>query len=549
MRLRRPDVREEGGFTMALVMLAMLVVSLILVATVTAVNSEIEATGRDLDRKQAYEAAQAGIADYSYHLNADTNYWSRCVPSTNPGAVNLMGSTTNRKTVPGSSGARYAIELIPASGKSACSATDPSTMIEGVGSSSPGTFRIRSTGYSGGVDVSVVAQYKRRSFLDYVYFTQLETSDPLTYGRTGTALENANTHCSLTAEEGRYNAPIPGGPVDLNGDGDFNDNGESYCDYIFFVDGERINGPLHTNDFLLICGRPVFGRTPADAIESGASFDPGYAQLCGSVEPDFQGSYEFGVDSFEPPPTNGALAQVSGVARYNGVTEITLNTTGTMTVTNNGSTSTTSIPASGVVYVGSDGSCPIYSPFASDSSTINGMGPIYPGQSSGCGTVYVTGTYGSSTKLTIAAENDIVVRGNLCRGSCSAPTGDGLVGLIANNFVRVENRVPSQTSSSCPAGATTNPLPPNPRVIDAAILSVNHSFIVDHYNCGSDLGVLRVNGAISQKFRGPVGLVGTGRPGYSKDYTYDDRLRFVTPPKFIDPVQSPWKIQRETLDP
>ncbi len=43
-------------------------------------------------------------------------------------------------------------------------------------------FRIRSTGYSGNEDVSIVATFKRASFLDYVYFTQLETSDPVTYG-------------------------------------------------------------------------------------------------------------------------------------------------------------------------------------------------------------------------------------------------------------------------------------------------------------------------------------------------------------------------------
>ena len=45
-----------------------------------------------------------------------------------------------------------------------------------------GSFRIRSTGYSGNTKVSLVATYKRASFLDYMYFTQLETSDPVVYG-------------------------------------------------------------------------------------------------------------------------------------------------------------------------------------------------------------------------------------------------------------------------------------------------------------------------------------------------------------------------------
>ena len=43
------------------------------------------------------------------------------------------------------------------------------------------------------------------------------------------------------------------------------------------------------------------------------------------------------------------------------------------------------------------------------------------------------GTY--TGQLTIAAENDIIVDGNLTR------TGNGLLGLVANNFVRVKHPV------------------------------------------------------------------------------------------------------------
>ena len=81
--------------------------------------------------------------------------------------------------------------------------------------------------------------------------------------------------------------------------------------------------------------------------------------------------------------------------------------------------------------------------------------------------------------------------------------------------------------------------------IDAALLAIDHSFIVDHYDCGSSLGTLTVNGAIAQKFRGAVGT--TGGTGYIKDYNYDDRLRYQEPPHFFDPVQSAWHVQRETL--
>ena len=83
--------------------------------------------------------------------------------------------------------------------------------------------------------------------------------------------------------------------------------------------------------------------------------------------------------------------------------------------------------------------------------------------------------------------------------------------------------------------------------IDAAILAIEHSFIVDHYDCGAALGTLTVKGAISQKFRGPVGTHRAGT-GYLKNYKYDDRLRYMEPPNFLDPVEPAWHIQRETLD-
>ena len=78
--------------------------------------------------------------------------------------------------------------------------------------------------------------------------------------------------------------------------------------------------------------------------------------------------------------------------------------------------------------------------------------------------------------------------------------------------------------------------------IEAAILSLAHSFIVDNHACGARLGTLRVFGAIAQKYRGPVGT--TAPTGYIKDYEYDDRLRYRSPPFFLDPVAASWKVAR-----
>jgi hypothetical protein len=76
----------------------------------------------------------------------------------------------------------------------------------------------------------------------------------------------------------------------------------------------------------------------------------------------------------------------------------------------------------------------------------------------------------------------------------------------------------------------------------AAILTVQHSFRVQNYRYGDDnnSGTLHVVGAIAQKYRGIVGT--TGGTGYAKNYVYDQRLSYQSPPHFLEPVQTAWQI-------
>jgi len=520
MRLTRAipsRCRSESGFTMGATILGGAVMGLVVVTAVTAARGELNVTRADLAQKQAYEAARAGIADYAYHLNQDTNFWTRCENVPAPTAVNLSGSTAKRRSVPGTTGSQYAIELIPRTGQAQCLQSDPvNTMIEQSGSS-VGTFRIRSTGYADDSEVSLVATFKRASFLDFLYFTQLETSDPVTYNNQQT-INGAYQQCTKTVAEGRYNQNIPGSSP------------TQACDRIYFVGGERIDGPLHTNDAFFVCnGQPIFGRTATDAIEVSSPPPGWFATGCSGASPNFLGTFITNAPVLTPPPTNAALKTVAGSDRFTGQTRIVLNGT---TYTVNGGASRP-FPSSGVIYV-SNGAC---------SAAYNPFTVTYP-SSSTCGNVLVRGTY--SGRLTIAAENDIIVDDDLVR------TGSGMLGLIANNFVRVLHPFSTQTSrSSCGSGSNGSGSQSNLR-IDAAILSIQHSFIVDHYSCGDPLGNLTVNGAIAQRFRGAVGTfsqsTGSAVSGYSKRYSYDDRLRYISPPHFLDPVESAWHVQRETVD-
>jgi Tfp pilus assembly protein PilX len=512
LRRLRDDV---GGFSMVSVMGLLMVGGLLVAAGFAASNGDIGIAKGDQARKEAYQAAEAGLNVYAFHLNQDNAYWTHCtnVPAPNgteSSAINQPWNGTlpdprNWRTVTGTND-QYAIELIPANGYTQCDEANPgSSMLD----NATGTFRIRSTGRartnSGAwVKRTVVGTFRRRSFIDYIYFTDFETADPVTYG-SATAIQWASDNCQLWKRQGRSTS----------------------CTSIQFADTDVVAGPFHTNDDILTCGTPTFGRTATDSVEVSAP-PLGYRTNCGAIVPDFQGTFVTNSPVLTLPPSNATLQSVAGVT-YTGTTKIALSN-GNMTVTNSaGSTSTVAIPTNGVVYVKS-GTC------GSGSYDIVQKydNPI------GCGDVWVHGT--TTRNLTIAADNDVIIDGDVRR------SGDVVIGLIANNFVRIFHPVTRDAYDNCTGNATTpSPGTLNTVTLDTAILALAHSFIVDNYYCGAKLGNLTVNGAIAQKFRGPVGTSGgSGGTGYVKAYTYDDRLRYREPPSFLDPVQVSWRIARQT---
>ena len=159
-----------------------------------------------------------------------------------------------------------------------------------------------------------------------------------------------------------------------------------------------------------------------------------------------------------------------------------------------------------------------------------------PNEAKNCGNVYVEGTYSKS--LTIAGENDLIIKGSIVPSTIKAeeePTGTAVLGLIASEYVRVYHPCEGGKNGS---GSLTSPW------IYAGILSTNHSFIVDNFACGTELGKLNEYGAIAQDYRGPVGT--SGGTGYLKDYKYDNRLATDEPPYFLAPLKAGWRIVRET---
>jgi hypothetical protein len=537
-RIRRGRTRDERGFTILLALFVLTITTLLLGAATVAVLSDTGLSRNDLDQKRAYAAAQAGIAQYNYDLNQNPNYWENCPsPSGSVGATD-SGSTETYADTP-------IVASTAPGGTTACSTSNPiATMVEAAtlsgGGSNPaaGTFRIASTGTSNNVSRTIVAQYRRDSFLNFVYYTDYETLDPV-------ALPGDPTDCD------RHYTDSPGRGSDCGG-------------AINFITADTINGPLHSEDTLQICGSPTFGRTAADSIQAAGFGDE---SNCGGTAPyygaNLVGTFTSTAPSLTPPPTNGQLLNVAqtGGTVYTGTTTIQLTGT-TATVTNaniNGGTpaSVNLASTNGVIYVQS-AQTPVcaenYTPFTANATY---------GTNLGCGNVYVSGYY--SMSLTIASDNDVIVNGNIWPGSSATnyatstgalggtPTGNALLGLVANNFVRVQHQVSSDrgtTSGSCGGNAdvTTGNYPTltNPYIY-AAILAVQHSFIVDNYDCGSSPGTLTVIGTIAQLYRGPVGTGSSSvSSGYAKNYTYDNRLAYAEPPYFLNPVSVAWIVQHET---
>jgi Tfp pilus assembly protein PilX len=504
IRRRLNAIRDESGFALVSVLVLMIVGTLFALAAWGTSKADVKPTATDRDSKQAYAAAEAGINWYLFRLGQNNSYWTDCATIPAPNAadpVNLDGATTLRwKTVPGTN-ASYAVELLPQNGVSPmgnwCVPGD--TAQASLLDQSSGTLQLRSTGQSNGVRRSVVATLRRSGFLDYVYFTDFETQDPQVTGSSAT--------CNVYRRNGR----------------------SSSCSNIQFATDDAQNGPFHTNDDLLTCGTPDFGRTPADVVEVSAP-PLGYASGCGGTPtPNLKGTYSTNAKILTMPASNSELENVAQTGYlFTGTTKITLKTGGFFDVTNNGTTQTNKVwPTNGVIYVknGVGAGC---QPAHSAPQTYN--------EPSCTGNVYVKGDYNRS--ITIGAANDVIVNGDVKRS-----TGSGaLAGLIANFFVRVYH--PVDTSSGC-GNEQNNATYGNylgSVQIDAAILSVGHSFIVDNYSCGTPRGTLTVNGAIAQTFRGPVGTGGSSiATGYVKNYNYDDRFRVANPPYFLDPVQSSWR--------
>jgi hypothetical protein len=549
---------NSDGYAMAAVMAIMLASTAISLGAWAAASGDIPLAENDVDHKRALAAAEAGLADYLQRLGQDNEVWLKCTglpaqANGQPAPVNQQFSGAGAdprvwRGMPTDTSAAYTIELLPRAPYTACTPNVDASMMD-----SSGMIRVRVTGRAGApgkyVKRSLVATLRRNGFLDFLYFTEYETLDPvaLTVATGGrpvkrcaprdtcasdslAAWADQDTTCRRYARDGRYSATnfYPGSEYVS---GQWRTPNPAYrCAKIDFITGDVMNGPFHTNDTMAACGNPLFGRN-----RSGATNQPFDRIEFYDIDQTCTGQPNFGNN----PVTRGANLQIMQLPQSNSQLRQTVLPqylfTGRTTITLSGNTfsvnggAAQALPSNGLMYIANGAGCPVWSPVSPYSTS--------PSQA-GCGDVLLQGTYAKS--LTIATERDILITGNVT----ATANSNALLGLIANNYVRVYHPV-----AQYPCTADTNEsLPSGDRTIEAAILSLGHVFMLDNYQCGNRIGNLNVTGAIAQKYRGTVGMHsgGTVVTGYIKKYKYDDRLKFRSPPHFLAPVQSAWRVVRAT---
>src|ERR1700748_3548443 len=84
------DARSERGFSMIVVIFAVVVRAMFVAAGFAMANGDLPISGDSMARKQSYAAAEAGLNFYLNHLQQDNDYWTHCdqVPAPNQGELN-----------------------------------------------------------------------------------------------------------------------------------------------------------------------------------------------------------------------------------------------------------------------------------------------------------------------------------------------------------------------------------------------------------------------------------------------------------------------------
>jgi hypothetical protein len=588
--LRLDALRDDTGMAMAMVLVFGMIIVIMVTTSLTVATSGLRKADADQDWNGALSAAYAGIQDYQARLANDTGYTQYgnpaapyTVKNASTASVKLptqtnpafgTGKTGTWATVPSSDGtAQYRYEV-----------DNHRYLIDG-------TIKVRSTGKVGNSVRTVTASVRQQGFIDFLYFTDYEIQDPQLSGKS-------TTTCVQYAYAGRPSSgcgEIAFGSGDtIAGPAHSNDT-MRICQATFTSSVTTTYKPASGKAYAAVdsnnnacTGQKFATGTTGPSFESRIDMPATNAQQKRETRTDLR------TDVPRPGclytgPTDIQFKVIDGVgkmivkspdtvvthwagddASQTPVTQSSdadCGTPGTATgQLGSADGATVNVPDNNLIYVQnvpsstSDKNYTSTKKLPSTCNSDNGVGyplsgetaPTFASSSAPCsygsrnGDAFVQGQVHG--KVTIASENYLYVTGDLTYSDSSAD----VLGLTATNAVWVWN--PYGTSSvpytySCgffglqtctgTKNVTGSMLGNTNREIDAAIISVAHTFGVQNYDKGGSRGTLTVKGAIAQKFRG---IVSSGSNGYIKSYQYDARLKYLAPPKFLNPVTTTYGI-------
>jgi len=570
--MRRVRARGEEGFAMVAVIAIGSVLTILAVAGVAYTVGSLNKAGNDQDYNAALAAAYAGVEEYQSLLandpsyirygNAASSHTSYVDPAKPAEVSNVitpptanpafgLGTAGTWASVPGSNGeAKYRYEVNNAKYYS------------------EGTVTLRATGKVGNSTRSIVADLKQSGFVDYVWFTDLETSDPY----------NEASVCA------RHFWDVPGRPYNTG-----------TCSDIHFRNGDTFTGDVHSNDRMLIdCGVVIEG-----VVTTAYNPATGNKYLGSGCTPTFlKGAPQYS-GYIDIPPTNTEMKKETRTdlptevpnpgCLYTGPTSITFTDDGYMTVISpytkktqvagspatsgteantlcgakgtgsgqlgNAGGAKVKVPANNLVYVQSVPSTTTDPNYTATTTSVTALGTCkgsdafnavgYPATgeqvpaainsvpSYGCrnGDVFVKGTL--SGQVTVASENYAYIVNDIVYKNDQTD----VLGLVGQNAIYIYAPVKKNSNGTYTCIVVCD----EDREVDAALLSVAHTITVQNYTLsvgGHTFGDLKITGSIAQKYRGIV----IQNSGYLKDYKYDKRFKYTAPPKFLTPASTTYGV-------
>ncbi|TPW71717.1 hypothetical protein [Schumannella sp. 10F1B-5-1] len=159
------------------------------------------------------------------------------------------------------------------------------------------------------------------------------------------------------------------------------------------------------------------------------------------------------------------------------------------------------------------------------------------------GDVYISGTL--KGHVTVGASRYAYITGDVKYAANSFIDGSdyNLLGVVGQSAIIVWNPM---GVTRCGWSYCINPVyAAQDREINAALLAVDGTIMVQNYDAFGPRGELKIVGSLAQKYRGTVATGGQSiSTGYSKNYQYDPTLKYNAPPKYLAPASLSYGVSQ-----